>query len=353
MTIKFVCSCGKHLRARDDMAARRSVCPRCGAPVGIPALRPGPTDDDAGPLRAAPPPERPPTPAPRPVDDRLVRLLSRRAKPRTDRAGRHLEKGWSGCLLYPLRAWPFCLGLALLGTALTAAVALALPGLLVEPPDDLPLTLAAYRVACVLLLLLIVGLPCSFLECVLASASAGETSYLRWSGDPLLDVLFSGAKWLGCFLAGPAVFAAVGWLYQLNCGDPGWLDWLILAELAVAAGACWIYVLLSVTERGLRGFNPLAVADLAHRLGWGGLAAVLAAAALLPAHGAVLLLAAAEVHAASAWGWLLLAGGWLSGVFWATFFCRLLGVRCFRTRPAPTRAQTAPGTLTPPPQEGP
>ena len=36
MTIKFVCSCGKHLRARDHLAARRLACPRCGAPVGVP-----------------------------------------------------------------------------------------------------------------------------------------------------------------------------------------------------------------------------------------------------------------------------------------------------------------------------
>jgi len=40
VTIKFICTCGKHLRARDEMAARRSVCPRCGSPVGIPSLKP-------------------------------------------------------------------------------------------------------------------------------------------------------------------------------------------------------------------------------------------------------------------------------------------------------------------------
>jgi hypothetical protein len=40
MSIKFVCSCGKRLKARDDMAERRTVCPRCGNPVGIPSLDP-------------------------------------------------------------------------------------------------------------------------------------------------------------------------------------------------------------------------------------------------------------------------------------------------------------------------
>src|SRR5262249_62050682 len=50
MTIKFTCSCGKRLRARDEMAARRSACPRCGAPVGIPSLQPTHPGANAGPL---------------------------------------------------------------------------------------------------------------------------------------------------------------------------------------------------------------------------------------------------------------------------------------------------------------
>jgi len=50
MSIKFVCSCGKRLRARDEMAARRSMCPRCGAPVGFPSLRPTHSGTVAAPL---------------------------------------------------------------------------------------------------------------------------------------------------------------------------------------------------------------------------------------------------------------------------------------------------------------
>jgi hypothetical protein len=40
MSIKFVCPCGKRLKARDNMAARRIMCPRCGNPVGVPSLDP-------------------------------------------------------------------------------------------------------------------------------------------------------------------------------------------------------------------------------------------------------------------------------------------------------------------------
>src|SRR5437588_4986320 len=127
MSIKFVCSCGKRLRARDEMAARRSVCPRCGAPVGIPSLKPTHAGTAAAPLtplerlrharaRAplATPAPAPPAPqpeslsaaAPRPLDTRLVRLLSTRKERPPDPVGRHLEKHWPECLLYPLRAGP-------------------------------------------------------------------------------------------------------------------------------------------------------------------------------------------------------------------------------------------------------
>src|SRR5262249_51532561 len=50
MSIRFVCRCGKHLRARNEMAARRSVCPRCGSPVGIPAQGPDPFDEEDEPV---------------------------------------------------------------------------------------------------------------------------------------------------------------------------------------------------------------------------------------------------------------------------------------------------------------
>src|SRR5262245_39207423 len=50
MSIKFTCTCGQHLRARDDMAARRSLCPRCGRPVGVPTAQTSQRGAEAGPL---------------------------------------------------------------------------------------------------------------------------------------------------------------------------------------------------------------------------------------------------------------------------------------------------------------
>src|SRR5213593_192012 len=104
MSIKFVCTCGKHLRARDEMAARRSVCPRCGNPVGIPSLRPTHASAPLGTLspeelrqrtRELAPPANPvrhlseplaegnvTVPAPRPLDPSVVRVVVSRSSPR-------------------------------------------------------------------------------------------------------------------------------------------------------------------------------------------------------------------------------------------------------------------------------
>src|SRR5437763_16637048 len=50
MAIKFSCKCGKKLKARDEMAGRRSMCPRCGSPVGIPGLKPTHAGATLGPM---------------------------------------------------------------------------------------------------------------------------------------------------------------------------------------------------------------------------------------------------------------------------------------------------------------
>src|SRR5262249_55155786 len=156
--------------------------------------------------------------------------------------GRHLEKNWRECLLYPHRAWRLCLGLAVLLAVLTAGMALFVPRLLVDAPAD-PWARGFLYLFCLLPLVPSIGLPFSFLECVLASAVQGEVYYIRWSGNLLLTIVTSGSKWLACFLAGPVVFAGTAVLYWLRCGEPGVVDWLILTELSVLAVASWIFTL--------------------------------------------------------------------------------------------------------------
>ncbi|QEH31538.1 hypothetical protein OJF2_00030 [Aquisphaera giovannonii] len=53
MSIRFACSCGKQLQARDEHAGRKSRCPDCGATLVVPA--------------GGEPPSATPTPAPPPV----------------------------------------------------------------------------------------------------------------------------------------------------------------------------------------------------------------------------------------------------------------------------------------------
>jgi hypothetical protein len=346
MTIKFVCRCGKRLRARDEMAARRSMCPRCGAPVGVPSRQSAVRGVTAGPMtpaerlrarRHVPPPQLFDASAvemesapPQPVDP--GRGDSKGARHRTAlrrgaRGGWALEQHWYQCLLYPFRAWPLVLGLAAALTVLTGATALVLPEVLVELRGG-----PAHRwLVCVPVLLaffLLPGYACAFLDCTLTSAAAGEARNVRWPGANLGLVVKSTITWLVCFLAGPVLPAVAGFFYWLYCGDPDALDWLIMAELGVLAVGYWLLLLLAVSRRDrLRDANPARVEELVNRLGHRLVVVVLAASVIALAHGYWLLAALLELHRDFSAA-LLLLGCWLSALFLDTFLFRLLGVWC-------------------------
>ena len=351
MSIKFACSCGKRIKARDEMATRLTICPRCGSLVGIPSLQPAapgamppltpserrrraqgetPTEAATVPARPVAPPR--PIIEPHKVDAYVVRLLSRRSERRPPKTKRHLEEFWYECLQYPVRAWPLCVALAIIMTLVTAVVAALVPRALAEPAGD-PLTEAGVIVSWIVLQLLVIGVPCSFFDLVLMSAVEGETQYILWDGNLLVTLAVSAVRWLVCFAAGPVLFAGIAVAYWIDCGDPGLGDWLVLAELGVVAIAYQAFALVALTDRRRwRDVNPVAVADMAYRLGRRGLLAVLIAAPVLLAHGWVLLAGVAEVHRDVLTGCGILAVAWCSGIFWSTYFCRLLGVWCHRSR---------------------
>jgi hypothetical protein len=281
-------------------------------------------------LRVEPQPGGPS--APRPGDARVLGLLSGRREKRPPRKERHLEQFWYECLSYPVRAWPLCVGLAVALTLLSAAIVVILPRLLADAPAE-GWTLALVRSSWVLILVLIVGVPSSFLECVVASATRGEAGALPFSGGLLLAVARSGLRWLVCFFAGPVLFAGIGFLYWLDCGDPGPLDWLILLEVGTVGIAYQFFAVLAINDRGrLRDLNPLAIVDLVHRMGGRGLAVALVAASLLLVHAFAVFSFVPLVHTNLLAALGVLAGIWLSGVWWSTFFCRLLGIWCYRSR---------------------
>ncbi len=356
MTIKFMCSCGKRLRARDEMARRRSLCPRCGKPVGIPSLQPLHPGAPATPLTPAErlrlaaqrkepagaqlptAPVAPRSSAPEPVvipRDRLgtailALLMGRRTRP--PRADRPLETYWYQCLLYPFHDWRLWVGPTVLLALAISPGLLLVPRLLADAPADSRVR-EIVALCGVPALLLLFGYPCNFLGGVLRSAALGEGWAAHWPGHSVAGALRSIVVWLACFLAGPALFAAVAAIYGMQCGDPGAIDWLILVELGVLAIGSALLVLAAVGENGrLRDANPLRVIDLAHRLGLRAAAAALVGTVIVGAHGALAVVAAVELHRELAIGLALLVASWLSGMFWTTFLFRLLGLWCYRSR---------------------
>ncbi len=364
MTIKFICSCGKHLRARDEMAARRSFCPRCGEPVGIPSLDPNhpapmtpverqrlarqrersaaarPADHEAVtehldvlPLPAVQIVVTEVAP-PRPLEPETV--VPRRPRKKLWRRGWELERNWGECVLYPFRAWPLVFGLSFalfLTTLITAAI---FPELLVLPtPDFLVGSLWAVGVP-----LLFLAYAVAFLQCVLSSGMDGECRYVRWPGRDAKLVARAAAVWLVCFLAGPAFLAAAGVWYWISCGEMGRLDYVILAELWFLGVGYWALGLASVTENDRLGdVHPRRVVGLAERLGRRAVIAAALAAALALGFASLLALALEELHRDFFGGAILVGVSWFGGLFGATFLLRLLGLWCHRARVTQGRAR--------------
>jgi hypothetical protein len=355
MSIKFICTCGKHLRARDEMAARRAFCPRCGNPVGIPSLQPTHTGTPAHVLTPAerlrrrrvpapggeapglgpPPPADVPLSAAAPTppdfaDPNLVALRSAapvaapaggQPKPavRTWRWAKTEALPW----LYAGRALLLVLGLALVLTAATSFGVLVLPTALqhlAESQGPLLILLLGLVPASVLAYLF------AYLECVFASAASGEAGPSRWPGRDLALVPQNAVRWVCGFLAGPIVPAAAGLFFWLNSGDLAQLDRLILAELGFATVAYWLLVMAAVYDGDrLLNVSPPQVAGLVRRLGWRAPVAVLIATALLLAAARLGWDALLELHESPGEGWLRLGGAWAGGLVVLVVLFHLLG----------------------------
>ncbi len=339
MSIKFICSCGKHLRARDDMAARRAMCPRCGAPVGIPSLRPTHAGTLAAPLT---PQERRRLRRLGKPDDALAGepaatltadlpsfnppAVSLRKRTACDPWPRQLETCWYECLAYPFFNGRLLLALALVLTLLSGAMILLIPQLppFAEMSAGQWLTCSPLPLAFLLLLVC----TCAIVECALKTALAGKGPGTYWPSG-FIAILKSNLRWLICFLAGPIVPLALAGYFWLYGGDLTGLDRAIVAELMGAAIAYWLLAVVCSTERDrLRDANPVRVAQLLRRLRGRAAVPLLLAPALAYLHGFVGFFALAELHQRSL-GWPLLMGAWLSGLFCAAALFRMLGVWCY------------------------
>jgi hypothetical protein len=358
MSIKFVCSCGKRLRARDEMAARRSICPRCGAPVGIPSLRPNHPEIQHGPMtpaervreqmrrliREAPPPEGAPalgisvaskaTVDPPAIIETAVRPEPPKPKPakRPIRRGGHyclrcrgsIEGRWYLSLLYPLRGVGRILAMAVALTILIVVNSFAIPEAL--SADVQPAGRVLYLAPFVVCSIVVVGYLCAFLDCVLAATAAGDARHVVSPGSDPKFVLRSALVWTVCFLAGPVVIASVALIYWIRCGDPGLVDWLILAQLCLVAVGYWLLALVAVARRDrILDATPVRAAALLELLGYRILGGVLLGAGIIIGHAFAVIAASQILHRDLGAGIVGLVLACASGLFWTTFLFRLLG----------------------------
>jgi hypothetical protein len=369
MAIKFACHCGQHLKARETSAGRLTQCPRCGSPVAIPTRQPAHrgTDElsasmirpaaasrgaDLRSVRAAPaslttkphpaassvPPvhaaerpaqrpsiQPPATKAPpsiaAPPSPASSTTPRRRRAPATLAAGsdeirlRRIPHWWRLCGRRARHAvslsvsFSFSLGTLPILAMLSALLGVVLAGCLRLLPESLQAPggiIANPFLAFIGLAGLALAAYCALLLNRVLTAAARPTH----GPGPLrlgLDTAFSAlAVWIACFLAGPAVPAAAACVYWLRCGDPAFLDALVLAELLIPAAGYWLIALTLAATGRLRDALPTRVCETAWRLARPAALASLAACVTLAMLSAALFHAARLIHQDDPSGYLLL-----------------------------------------------
>jgi hypothetical protein len=229
-------------------------------------------------------------------------------------------------------SWPLVLGLAAALTFLSGGVLTLLTGefeFSAEPWGYGVLCGCFFSIA-----LPVAAYVCGLLDCVLASAVVGEVKPIGCADLTLGLTLKRGINWIACFLAGPVVPADAGVFYWMHCGDPAFLDWVVLTGLLILTVGYWLFALVALHRRDrLLDVDPVHVVSLISRLGYRSVIVSLGASLLVAAHGWLALGAIASLHRDGvAIGAALLACCWVSGVFWAIFLLRLLGIWCHRAR---------------------
>jgi hypothetical protein len=128
-----------------------------------------------------------------------------------------------------------------------------------------------------------------------------------------------------CFLAGPAVLAAISFYLWLEGGDPTLADYLLIGELILVGIAHFLVSFLAVCKSGrFRDANPIRAVELFHQIGWRGRGIILAAG-LLGAINVFLILDALDSLQLDA-GWLPLFGWWTSFFLMFALSVRWLGI---------------------------
>jgi hypothetical protein len=371
--IRLVCICGKHLRARDEASLRNAVCPSCGCPVSKAATRnsddptlaqrpltmkDGPFDgmgyvlvplwEEGKPLSREVPrykvvlveesefpaaiPYRAEDTAPVPVMP-----LHRDRKRRKRRRSRELDTRLEETLLFPFYCRQSVVALALL----LAFFVIVGRAVLASPE-----VLLAKVILALVPLLLSACYCCAFWMVAFATTLRGEDSVVAHDGMTSVAVMAALLRCLLCFFAGPVWLLAIAFYYWLHCGNLTPVDYVILAELALAALLYWIFANLAVTaDNSLRGLLPTGIAALLRRLGWKRSLRTLAALVLAILLNGGLGIYAVATMSESGWSWFLLFASCLGTQFSLALLARWLGVAMFLSararQPQPQENRTA------------
>lgn len=360
MSIKFHCSCGKKLRARDAMAARQVVCPQCGQRLGVPvsgaATRSGftrplsveeylqhprnpDTEQDFRPNSAAADaasrlaeryfPESGEPPPPDPSRRKKGRgtlhswLIGERSRPRSA-----LDFAVRMCQLLVPAAGVRMIGLGVVLAGLVLVTALALPqaqDFLQQQETVKLITLAPVATIPIYL----IGQVCAWFLCVLVSEISGHKTDRTWIDFNVKQAFTGFACFALTFLAGPIAPAALAVWFWLHSGDMKVIDWLIVAQLGIVAAGYWLLALVEISmSRWPRLPNPNRVAELALQLGWRTFAAIGTATALAGIHAWVLYWALLHLLVEPGRAIPALLGWGVSVLVTGSLFMRLVGCWC-------------------------
>jgi hypothetical protein len=322
MAIHFVCVCGKHLKARHDMVSRITLCPACGeqvkVPTGEPTHRGVSRIVKAAPIPAADSERRPEPQEVLARGQRRSSLVFHREQP---------ESGWLGSFLYTLPILPW-LALLAAGLAITCGVVFdRLPAFL-QSDSRRPLELEVF-IPCVLAIPALLLCAAPLLSGVLALGIEGSLKIV--SRPRFDDFLRSGAQWMACLAAGPALLLVGAAGYWIHCGDLEAVDWLIVVEL-LALGSGNLFAALIVTSPcgGFRRLHPFAILQVVQLLGWWFIATSLFAGGAILGWAYLVSFAVARLHTDAIVGTLWLGLGWFAALAALAFLFRRLGLWHYR-----------------------
>ncbi len=348
MTIRFVCSCGKRLKAPNSFAGRRKKCPSCdklveiprrglarllGRPAANPPRSTGPPGVSVF-VRSLPVPLDPDAPDPvmlrRPP--RWIRLLPKQSDPR-----------WYDQLTLPVFRIPAFVRLAALLTLITAAT---LAGWLAIPRFTY-WQIPAFGIA-ILMFLALLGSSLTYFNATIVLASRGKVKHEpELNGDPLLGLVSCG-QWLACFLAGPALLFLAALIYWVNCGELTVVDWLILAEIGIIGVGWWsMGVLITNAVEGTRVAWPRQVIQTAVGMGTKTIQLTLLASVVFLGHAFLVGYSISRLNAEPFLSLFRLSLCWTSGLYLTAFTCRRMGMTYYQVfrKPLKKRAKSKPPNL--------